>query len=144
MINLTGVVVQPGATLNSIGPSPGQAPVDPQPYLHFLNPRGIEDGTGSATQLLAARGAGFKTGDVIVFNGVNQTTTFVDATTLTAVVDLTALTAAAPVKVKRATYLSRTVQFLVVPAGESVTPQPAPEPPPEQPAAPEPTPEPLP
>src|SRR5262249_11910450 len=134
MPNLRGTFsrVTDGA-LGSVGRSPGEAAVDPDPYAHFCDPASAYIGGPDVT--LKVRGAGFKACDVIVFNAGEEATTFVDSTTLTTIVKPSPATVAGafPVQVRRGGFTSRAAHFGFLPAEENPNP-PAPRAPAPAPA----------
>lgn len=72
---------------------------------------------GDAPFVLTVTGTNFVASDIIVFGGVNQTTTFGSATSLTATVNLSAYTAARPivVQVRHGSILSAPKIFMLTP-----------------------------
>jgi hypothetical protein len=89
---------QPGFTMAD--PSEFPLPATPAPTLTSINPATAEVNTG--THAIVLTGTGFTDADIVTFDGVNQTSVFVNATTINATIPTRATAGTIQVAVKDA------------------------------------------
>ena len=96
--------------MNSFAPTP-PPPTPTRPWIGSIAPASAAIGSGPLT--LTVAGGNFTAGSVIVFNGANQTTTFVDAATLTTSISPLAPAGERLVFVRDGSQTSNVVTFMV-------------------------------